>query len=459
MGYVQHFSALADANLNDWAPPEGGVKVWVKVDSNNKFPEWNENNNEDFLERVIYPIVELGNCQTSDDCWEYCNQWENAEACAAYGLSRRLLTEEEAQALRDMASIEDGPGGCTTKEDCVELCEAPANIEACLNYAEQNNWMSADDLSKARKVASVLQSGGATPGACNTPGSCKTYCSDNTHAVECVAFGKSAGLLTAEEAEEAEKIAPLMQSGQMPGGGQTREETEVYCETHREECDAFFEQVGVKKGGATTTIFQKKGDTESAGPGGCKTKAECDAYCDSHPGECDQAVIEAGGEVKETTAVCLTKEECEVFCNDPANKEAEACKDGTIIIEKESPESAGPTKGPDGDPITKLRSDIQEVISQSKSQDCVKQILGEEVFTKFVIEGGIPEKAISREELQPCFEEAKRAVEQEEMLKMQKKPDDPDMGNPPPQSSTSQRQGVLVFLASVLNSVFDWLIK
>lgn len=450
----------------DYLPPSGAVKVRVLLDEMKLITESNEDNNvmetdvpEADADELDYPIAELGNCQNREDCRVYCEQPENAEACAEFGVKYGLLTEEEAKALKDMSKIVKGPGDCKNKEECAIVCEKPENTDACLDFAEQNNWISADDLSKARKVADVLKTGGTTPGGCSTPGSCKIYCSDNSNAVECVEFGKSAGLLTAEEAEEAEKVAPLMQSGAMPGGKTNREELEAYCENNREECDKFFEQVGVKKEGEKpegegpkdgepkdgeskngepkdetkiSSIFNKDGAEDGeAGPGGCKTKAECDAYCDSHPGECDEQVKQAGGEVKEATAICSTREECEAFCDDPANKEAESCKDGTIIIKEEPPESLGPTEGPGEDPLEKLRSDIQEVISQSQSQDCVKQILGEEVFTKFVIEGGIPEKAISREELQPCFDEAKQAVEQQEMIKMQKKPDDPDMGSPP----------------------------
>lgn len=413
---------------------------------------------EEIIKELAYPIAELGNCQNQDACKAYCEKPENTEACTRFGISSGLMTEDEAEIAQTVSEISEasaGPGGCTSKESCESYCEKPENVDACLDYAEQNNIMTADDLAKARKVVQVLKEGIKTPGDCASPITCKNYCSDNTHAVECVNFGKTAGLLTAEEAAEAEKVAPLMQSGQTPGGKTNKEELEAYCDTHRDECDKFFEQAGVKKSTPpegeepkenAPSIFEGK---EGGGPGGCKTKAECDAYCDSHPGECDQAVIEAGGEVKEATALCSTKEECEAFCNDPANKEAEACTSGTIIIEKESPESAGPTEGPGEDPLEKLRSDIQEIIAQSQSQDCVKQILGEEVFTKFVIEGGIPEKAISREELQPCFEEAKRVIEQEEMIKMQKKPDDPDMGNPPPSGKIS------TFLASVIN-ILKW---
>ena len=435
IGSVQHFDITPD-DMSAWAPPEGAVKFWIKIDLNNKFIEWHEDNNEDVLNRVIYPIPELGNCQSQYECWDYCNQWENAEACAAYGTSRRLLTEEEAQALRDMADIDDGPGGCATKESCAEFCEVPANIDACLNYAEQNNWMSADELSKARKVAGVLASGGATPGSCATPGDCKTYCSDNSHAVECVAFGKSAGLLTAEEAAEAEKVAPLIQSGETPGGKTTKEELESYCEPNWGECDIFFEAVGIKKGGDSPAIFKN----EAGGPGGCKTKAECDAYCDIHPGECDEAVIEAGGEVKEAMVPCSTNEECKVFCADPAN--AKVCEN--VLIE-ESPEEAEAAK-PEviQEEIEKLRQNILEMPQQS--QDCVKQAWGAESFDR-VMQGQAPETAVKAETLQSCYAEGVQKAGEEAA----KKPEGQEE-----RDAEVQRNSGGNLLQSVINVISQW---
>lgn len=232
----------------------------------------------------------------------------------------------------------------------------------------------------------------------------------------------------------------------MPGGGRTRGEVQAYCEKqeNRVECDVFFEQAGVKKSNAESegqgpkngleeeekesvpSIFQD----EAGGPGGCKTKSECEAYCDAYPGECDTSVQGAGGEIKEVTATCSTKEECEAFCGDSANKELPACASGTIIIEKD--ETPAVTEGPGEDPLEKFRSDIQALYPES--QECVRQIIGEEVYDDFMA-GGMPEKALKREELQLCFDLDKQIQEEQDKLKMQKKPDDSDMGAPPSEGS------------------------
>src|SRR3989344_5719153 len=68
-------------------------------------------------------------------------------------------------------------GNCGSKNECRAYCSEPANISACVKFAQDHGLMNKEEAARAEKFRERLQAGGG-PGGCNSPQSCKTFCGD-----------------------------------------------------------------------------------------------------------------------------------------------------------------------------------------------------------------------------------------------------------------------------------------
>ncbi|MEK7138391.1 MAG: hypothetical protein AAB787_02680 [Patescibacteria group bacterium] len=248
--------------------------------------------------KVTYPIAELGNCGSKSECKSYCDNPENIESCVAFAKSKGLMNEEEAdRANRFSQSLKSGgtPGGCTTPEGCKNFCSDISNIEVCTAWAEKAG-IKDEHFNEAKKILNYIKSGGTMPGGCTSEATCKTYCEDFEHADECFAFAEKVGL-EMDGGPEGDRPTPaaleLIKSGQTPGGCKSKNACETYCqnESHFEECIAFAEKAGFMKPEEVETA--KK--TGGRGPGGCRGR-ECEIFCNnpSNQEECFKFAEEHG---------------------------------------------------------------------------------------------------------------------------------------------------------------------
>lgn len=235
---------------------------------------------------ITFPIPELGNCGSKDECRDYCNQPGNMEACINFAQSHGLMNKAEAEhGLKFQKRILSGntPGGCNSPESCRILCSDVNNLEVCLKFADEQGFKE-EKIDEARKILAYVKSGGRLPGGCTSKESCQAYCGDFNNAEECFAFAERVGLAEAEfegkeklEPEKFKKFIELAKSGETPGGCKSKEQCESYCsnQSNVEECIAFGQKMGFideKK----AELFRKTG---GKGPGGCTSEESCKAYC------------------------------------------------------------------------------------------------------------------------------------------------------------------------------------
>ncbi len=258
---------------------------------------------------ITFPVAELGNCGSKEECKQYCNSPEHIEACVKFAESRGLMEKKEAdQARKFGAKIKrgEGPGGCRRPEECRAFCSNVANLEACMKFAEEQG-IKDEHVEHGKKILAYKRTGGEMPGGCASEESCRTYCGDFSHAEECFAFAKKAGILQSrgnagapsgrtglkpvnpeEDLDEGQfrKLVELAKSGQTPGGCKSKEQCEAYCESgaHVEECVSFGEKVGFIEKDQAEKIRKIGGK----GPGGCNSPKSCETYCNNpeHREEC-----------------------------------------------------------------------------------------------------------------------------------------------------------------------------
>lgn len=167
-------------------------------------------------------------------------------------------------------------------------------------------------------------------GNCADRNACKTYCDDLTHKDACVAFARAHGIMSEEEASEAEKMPKVG-----PGGCQSESACRAYCgdAEHQEECLAFTERHNIKTPRGTEVRERARLIREQGAPGQCQSEKECRAYCENpaHQGEClvfaekhdliDKNKIRVAKKVMEEGGPggCKEEKECRAYCENPDN--------------------------------------------------------------------------------------------------------------------------------------------
>ena len=163
---------------------------------------------------IVFPIAELGNCQSEQECRTYCDDPVNIDQCIAFAEKYNLLSQSELEKAKKFQSIGAvGPGGCESELECETYCEDINNIEECLAFAEQHGFMDEGELEEAQKVAQALRQGAKLPGGCTSKNSCEEYCSDSSHMKECVEFAEKAGFMSSEELREEKQELKALEAG------------------------------------------------------------------------------------------------------------------------------------------------------------------------------------------------------------------------------------------------------
>ena len=197
-----------------------------------------------------------GGCSGPEECKSFCSNISNISACVNFAKSNNLKSdndEEFSKAEKIAEYIKGGgqtPGGCTTKESCSAYCGDFSHAQECFDFAqkagiEQNrgngegleNGIPSGQFQKFLEFVKNNQ----TPGGCKSKDACENYCSDSSHATECLKFGKDIGVVSQEHADKLEKLG-----GKGPGGCTSKESCGAYCNDpqHRDECFKFAEDNG-----------------------------------------------------------------------------------------------------------------------------------------------------------------------------------------------------------------------
>ena len=142
---------------------------------------------------IIFPIVELGGCNSEAECRIYCDQRDSADiirACLAFAKKHNLLPADviaRGEKFADVAAG-GGPGECKDEKTCVAYCENIAHIQECVSFVEKYDLLPEDELTEIKNIASALKAGAKMPGNCTGKENCLAYCENSAHIDECFDF-------------------------------------------------------------------------------------------------------------------------------------------------------------------------------------------------------------------------------------------------------------------------------
>ena len=235
-------------------------------------------------------------CNGKEECDIYCSQPEHMEECIAFGEAAGFIDHEEANRAKEMRKMGmdmgPGPGNCQSEQECKEFCDNPENMKECLEFAVKAGLISEDEAGKIKKMDEMDM--GPGPGGCQTREQCDTYCQNPDNMRECMEFGKKMGIVDSREFERMEKMSHEIQHNG-PGGCQTPQECKTYCDNseNMEECIKFNAKMGLMKP-AEAEVIRRLGPEGQGGPGGCIGREECKKYCmePEHTEECIDFFLE-----------------------------------------------------------------------------------------------------------------------------------------------------------------------
>ncbi len=320
-----------------------------------------------------------GGCK-GEECRAYCESPDHSEECLRFAEEHHLMPPEElARAKKGLQALKKGgPGGCRGEKECHAYCEDPDHSEACVNFAVENGFMPPEEAERAKKFMRQTREGG--PGGCRGE-QCRDYCENLEHQEECFGFAKKNGLVTEEEHkrfEAGQKLDKHVKEMGGPGGCRDEQACRAYCSepTHAEECITF---AAIKGGvspeearrmldefrrhsGAGPAMrgefrggqgrppeefrrgFGEQGNYPSwqggpppafpEGPGGCKSPEECIKYCSEAQnrdtcakfgpsaggmppgGTFRQAMPPSGGQFPVGPGGCQGPEACKKYCTE-----------------------------------------------------------------------------------------------------------------------------------------------
>ncbi|MBI5733070.1 hypothetical protein HY967_03885 [Candidatus Jorgensenbacteria bacterium] len=254
---------------------------------------------------IAFPVAELGNCSSKNECRKYCEEPGNMSSCIKFAKEHGLMNDAEAiqaQKFSDRIQAGQTPGSCRGPAECERYCRDISHLDECISFAESQG-LKDKHIEQGKKIRGYLKSGGRMPGGCTSKESCEVYCGDFSHAKECHEFAKSAGIMQDIRREEFsddvedehfEKLMELAADGQTPGGCKSKDQCEAYCheDGHMDECINF----GVKVGFIKPDQAEKYRTLGGKGPGGCSSPEACKQYCNdqSHHEECFKFAEEHG---------------------------------------------------------------------------------------------------------------------------------------------------------------------
>lgn len=125
---------------------------------------------------VTFPISELGSCNSVTECYSYCANPANRDACVAFARKKGFYKISIFEAAKQVL-------GCDSESSCKEVCGLQANWEKCGEFAKKYR-LSGGRVESLPDKAAMLEKAKEYLG-CNSYDSCKALCNEPSNQQKC----------------------------------------------------------------------------------------------------------------------------------------------------------------------------------------------------------------------------------------------------------------------------------
>lgn len=289
---------------------------------------------------ITYPIADLGNCASAQECFLYCAHPKNQPSCVSYAKNNGWVKEEEDEEedgtendINEQELIESAKAelGCDGKVACMALCNIPTNEDRCRAFAKKHGLDKSDHKPPLEVMVAAKEKLG-----CDSETSCSTFCQKEENHEKCFAFAKENKLINKTEVKRVEEMREnkkqMLEAAKEELGCDSKESCSQLCSNpdNREKCMNMGRRFGVMKG-------EIKTQSGSGGFGGvnkstlpCTSSEECKRYCEANPTECPGKSGRPNTNASDTALTkpqsasppgsylgpsgCRTESECKSFC-------------------------------------------------------------------------------------------------------------------------------------------------
>lgn len=225
-----------------------------------------------------FPIRNLGNCQSAQECYLYCQIPANTPACWAYAnKDSQVLGDSDVQISYPISEL----GDCNNAKECFSFCNQDANKQTCLTYGQNHG------LTKSTKkiINSRTLEFARSELGCNSKDDCRDFCSESDNFDKCRAFGEKYGLAPKLSVTPAPPD-DFLKTARSDLGCTNTASCINYCEKpdNRDKCLDFAAKTGkVKKSAVLRDKIIALKSTEILAEAksvlGCETFSSCAALC------------------------------------------------------------------------------------------------------------------------------------------------------------------------------------
>lgn len=210
---------------------------------------------------ITFPIAELGNCGSVDECQAFCDVPANQPACLAFAEKHGLSDAGEQPNILEAAQRELG---CTSMQECQAFCENPANQSRCMEFAEryapgEYHQYKNEMLQRARETL-----------GCDSFESCQNFCNNPENIDRCMQFAEEHA--PEEFKQRREEFANKL-GKDLPCNSFTT--CRAYCEANPDKCQQYSDNAGAYH----VDVHQEESYT-------CNSEEECKRYCEGNPDRC-----------------------------------------------------------------------------------------------------------------------------------------------------------------------------
>lgn len=157
---------------------------------------------------ISFPIAELGNCASIDECKTFCDNPDNYQKCTDFAQEHKLVSTDSisttSKSDEEILELAKAELSCSTMDECMAFCNKEENMEKCIDFASKHQ-LGGGNVEAMRQVMSSLKS----LLGCSSMTSCMDACNQPDNAQKCMEVFKQAGIDT--------------------GGGYSNEPPEVWC--------------------------------------------------------------------------------------------------------------------------------------------------------------------------------------------------------------------------------------
>lgn len=263
---------------------------------------------------ATYPIPELGNCASKQECFYYCEIPANKPACWSYDqfvLGKQVLGDATTSAAREQEIRTHGVtfpipelGNCANITECKAFCDKTENRTTCQSFAQSHGITKPfptpiDQQTLLAKAKEIL--------GCNSIEECKAFCSVVDNREKCQSLARSVGI----QPEPTRQVPPdIFDAAQRDLGCDSLTSCKEVCSKQEnfQKCQDFAQKhnLGERKTentkpvqtneikplpsgvssldsptSTTSDLYQKLHDST-----GCNSTVECYTYCVAHPDSC-----------------------------------------------------------------------------------------------------------------------------------------------------------------------------